>query len=120
MKTVVSALVTLLLGCSGWAHAQARIFPSPNAQRGPLIAVNPTNAKNLVGVAITSDPSKIGAYYSSDGGEGWDGTDNISGTGSASDPALAFDPDGIAYVIYKGTYPDPGVYLRKSTDGGVS
>lgn len=120
MKTIIPGLVAFLLGCSGMVQAQAPIITGSHSQRGPLIAVNPTNSSNLIGVAIVTDSAKIGAYYSSDSGANWYGADSVSGSGSATDPVLAFDPDGIAYLVYMGTEPDPGLYLRKSTDGGVS
>ncbi|HLA68441.1 MAG TPA: T9SS type A sorting domain-containing protein [Bacteroidota bacterium] len=86
------------------------------------IWVNPTNSKNLIGTAITDEGSQtkaIGCYYSTDGGITWGGTDTLSQTFGGADPIVAFDPDGVAYLVYQ-IFDDRSVYIKKSTDGGAS
>ena len=57
-------------------------------------------------------------YYSFDGGAQWLGNEDVSGPGAA-DPMVAFDPDGIAYLLYqKSALSD--IYLRISNDGGIN
>lgn len=93
---------------------------SVRAQVETPIAVNPTNPNNLIGAAITIEygvNAQIGYYYSFDGGSNWNGNDNISGDG-VGDPVIAFDPDGLAYLLYQ-NHSAGKLYLHISTDGGV-
>ncbi len=104
------------------SEAQTTIFGSPRAQVETHIAVNLTDPNNLIGTAITQldgTPNQIASYYSFNGGQSWNGNENISGSISAGDPVVAFDPDGTAYLLYQ-IITASGLYLHKSTDGGVT
>ena len=73
-------------------EAQTTIFGSTRAQVETHIAVNPTDPKNLIGTAITQlTDNQIGYYYTFDGGQNWNGGENLSGTVGAGDPVMAFD-----------------------------
>ncbi len=85
-------------------NAQQRIFNSDRAQVEAVIAVNPTNPQNLVGTAITifgsGTQKQISYYYTFDGGNTWNGAENALGD-DGGDPVIAFDPDGVAYLLYQ-------------------
>ncbi len=99
--------------------AQTWIFPSVRAQVETPVAVNPTNTNNFICAAITQlSDSRIGYYYTIDAGINWNGSDDISGAG-AGDPVVAFDLDGVAYLLYQ-VRSDGKLYLHKSTDEGIS
>lgn len=100
--------------------AQTTIFGSPRGQVETHIAVNPTDPNNLIGTVITQlSDNQIGYYYSFNGGQSWNGGENLSGTVGAGDPVIAFDPDGTAYLLYQ-IITASGLYLVKSLDGGVT
>jgi len=61
---------------------------------------------------------QISCYNSFDRGQSWSGIGNISGKGGA-DPVVAFDPDGVAYLLYQ-KREQGGLYLKKSYDGGLN
>ncbi len=97
-----------------------RVFPSAVHQSEPHIAINPTDPKNIIVAAITLNPNRIGAYYTLDGGAGWQGSNNISLTAAdAGDPVIAFDGAGVAYCLYQ-IRDNASLYLRKSLDGGAT
>jgi len=119
MRGFLLCLIFCLLAYGTRLSGQIRVFPSPRAQVETSIAVNPTDPENLIGVAVTQGSSnRIGYYYSFDGGMTWNGTDNISGDG-AGDPVIAFNPDGVAFLLYQ-IRNENSLYLHKSYDGGVS
>ena len=104
----------------------------------PFIAVDPTDASNLIGVYQQDRWAGGGAHglvasRSADGGQTW--TQNFAafdacsgGTGNdaydrASDPWVTFDPNGNAYQISLSFSADnltSAVLVSKSTDGGAS
>ena len=108
--------VTIIYGQAVHVH------PSSLEQAESPVAINPTNPNNLVGAAITSElvdgdyKKYIGCYYSINGGENWQGIDDISGVG-VGDPVIAFDPDGIAYLLYQNRNLGQ-LYLHQSLNGG--
>lgn len=124
-KQIVFALMlTVLIGAI--ATAQTRVSPqSDNQQSEPFIAVNPTDPNNLIIVAISfqSSVNRIGAYYTTDGGQNWSVNEDILGSNlpgkGAGDPMIAFDGSGVAYCLYQ-VQIDKKLYLQKSSDGGTS
>jgi hypothetical protein len=115
-----------------------------NAEVEPMIAVNPANPANLVGVWQEDRWSDGGAHglmtgYSFDGGRTWARTTaalsrcaggNAANGGDyerATDPWVTFAPDGTAYQIsvsFSGQENQPGsssgVLVSRSADGGIS
>jgi hypothetical protein len=107
----------------------------PDTQVEPDIDVDPNNAQHVVAVVQNGrDPSggaqTIAYATSQDGGDTWV-TGSLPGlttqTGGtfnrASDPAVAFGPDGSVYVsalIFNAGSPSGGVAVSRSVDGGVT
>jgi hypothetical protein len=105
---------------------------SANGQSEMLIAVNPTNPLNIVGFSHRIPPNgtiTLDVYRSTDGGATWsttqitnanDGALGTGTTGNRYDPALAFDANGVLYIVYgyRGTTPDR-LIAATSTDGGA-
>ncbi|HEX8940415.1 MAG TPA: sialidase family protein [Candidatus Limnocylindrales bacterium] len=111
-------------------------------QNETTIAVNPTNASNVIAgandyrVCCDFDGLNDGtgwAYYSFDGGSTWGnvqvpgltaetgGQGNFKLMDSAGDPVMAFGPDGVAYyanIVFSRVSPASGVAVSTSTDGG--
>jgi len=126
-------------GCDGVA-ATGTLFE--NAEVEPMVAVDPTNPANLIGVWQQDRWSNGGSRglltsYSSDGGRTWARTaatlsrcaGGNAGNGGdyarASDPWVTFSPDGIAYQIslsFSGAQGQPGsanaVLVSRSADRG--
>ncbi len=110
----------------------------PNSEVEPFVAVNPTNARNIVGVFQQDRWSNGGAHglvaaVTHDGGKTWDessahfstcsgGTAANGGDyGRASDPWVTFASNGDAYQISLSASADltvSAVLVSKSTDGG--
>jgi hypothetical protein len=129
------------------ANIQVTSGTPDQARSESVIAVNPQNRYNLIGASKKfSDPNQyrfqIGVRVSMDGGKSW--RDAVlpllpewsQGKGvpgeppGMSDPALAFDAFGNAFMVgepfrYVYTEPEPndlptiGMYVYKSTDGGL-
>jgi hypothetical protein len=128
-------------GCDGVA-ATGVLFQ--NAEVEPMLAINPTNPANLVGVWQQDRWSDGGSHgvmtgYSFDGGRTWARSaaalsrcagGNAANGGDydrASDPWVTFAPDGTAYQIslsFSGQENQPGassaVLVSRSVDGGIS
>jgi len=126
-------------GCDNVA-ANGTLFQ--NAEVEPMLAVDPTNASNLIGVWQQDRWSNGGSHglmtgYSSDRGRTWKRTaaafsrcagGNAANGGDyqrASDPWVTFAPDGTAYQIslsFSGAGSQPGssnaVLVSRSTDRG--
>jgi hypothetical protein len=101
--------------------------PGSAAQNETTIISNPLNPYNLVGGCNDYRNGEVdgGYYYSFDGGRTWgDGT--LSGwpnLDAQGDPAVTCDADGNFYfsvISFDRQSPDNGVYVCKSTDGGVT
>lgn len=103
------------------------IVEAPNAQfpqNESSIAISPLDPDFLIASAVDS---RAGAwvYISRDGGASWSNVSLgvVNGTWqSGNDPSVAFDRNGVAYVMY-GAFPRPttgesGVYIARSTDNG--
>ncbi len=126
-------------GCDG-APVTGALFE--NAEVEPMVAVNPTNPSNVIGVWQQDRWSNGGAHgllsgYSFDGGRTWARSaavfsrcagGNAANGGNydrASDPWVTFAPDGTAYSIslsFSGQDNQPGssnaILVARSTDGG--
>jgi len=97
----------------------------------PFIAVNPTSPQNLSvawmgfvfnsGVALTI---KVSSTF--DGGQTWSTAVNIphvSNNYKSADPSMCFDQQGnlyLSYIDYRENPDSGGVFIRKSTDGGLT
>jgi len=97
----------------------------------PFLAVNPTNPQNLVvawmGFSITGIVRiSIKTKASFDGGFTWSPVHIVPHGGAtfhSADVSLCFRDDGVVYVCFVDYRQNPdsgGVYLSKSSDGGVS
>lgn len=110
--------------------------PNQNISNGlvfdgePYIIVNPNNNQHLVVAWMgwkLNNAVVIKTKRSLDGGTTWS-TENfiphISPAISSADPSLQFDNNGNVYVSYidydNQNFTNGAVYLRKSTDGGLS
>jgi parallel beta-helix repeat protein len=109
-----------------------QILPSPTIEQSEMsIAINPANRSMLlVGANTIRGPVEIrindqGAYYSDNAGLNWSGDNDAPSTDYiSSDPAVAFNADGIACFNYLhringDTFPYE-IVLSMSDDGGAS
>jgi hypothetical protein len=103
-----------------------------NSEVEPYVAVDPTNAKHLVGAWIQDFARGIVAAVSFDAGDTWrsvvipgGGTLAAGGTHPhAADPWVSFAPNGDVYLSFQGfDFPvgtPADILVSKSTDGGLS
>jgi hypothetical protein len=117
--------------------ANIDISLTPGREVETNIDLNPVNPQNLVAAAISNHfsanpPFAVGAYFSGDGGQTWGASGplplSLEGTTFpyASDPGVAFDSRGNAYVSYlplnidftTGTVGGTAIAVAKSADGG--
>jgi hypothetical protein len=95
------------------------------------LAQNPRDPQNFVGASkmFTDNDNyvfRIGTYTSEDGGKTWIDNGQLPGLeqfGITSDPVVAFDSKGTAYVevlAARGPQQRSALYLYSSTDGGKS
>lgn len=123
----------LLLVFSSFAMAQNQNLSNGNVFDGePYLAVNPNNSQHLVvawmGWVDIFNRFQIKTKVSFDGGQSWSTQVDLPHTissYSSADPSLAFNQNGevfLAFIDFTGTTPPVtgGVYLSKSTDGGLS
>lgn len=97
------------------------------AQNESSIAVNPNNPNIVISSAVDyRDNSSSWIYISTDGGRTWENKNlgKANGWRSSNDPSVMFDKDGTGYLVH-GAFPangsgENGVYLNKSTDGGIT
>jgi hypothetical protein len=98
----------------------------------PYLVVNPTNSQNLVaawmGIKLSNGQYRVAikTRASFDGGNSWSIVNSLphlgAGFGSA-DPSMAFDKNGllyVAYIDYKQNPDSGGIYLARSSDGGLN
>ncbi len=138
---LASATSPFATGCDG-VPATGTLFA--NGEVEPMVAVNPINPANLVGVWQQDRWSNGGSHglitgYSFDGGRTWARAaaafsrcagGNAANGGDydrATDPWVTFAPDGAAYQIsvsFSGEEDQPGsssaVLVSRSADGGIS
>lgn len=96
------------------------VHPSSYNQLNLSIATSPTVAGRLLVGSYTAGYG-VGYYYSTNGGNTWDGSDFLpQAGGGAQYPNVAFTADGDAYFMWKESLaPDqPYFWIKKSTDGG--
>ncbi len=96
----------------------------------PYLAIDPTNDQHLVAAWMGFEVGQkvvIRTSYSDDGGITWSSPNYLAhdSVGNASaDPSLAYDNNGNLYVVYvdydNTNFTAGGVYIRKSTDGGIT
>src|ERR1700751_2523099 len=97
----------------------------------PYLAVNPANHKNMViawmGLTITSGVKiSIKTKASFDGGLTWGSLNvkpHMSSTWGSADVSMAFRKDGtlfLSYIDYNAAKDSGGVFITKSTNGGVA
>ncbi len=102
-----------------------------DARAESVVAVNPLNSSNLVGASkeftdIQNYEFTLAAYYSVDGGLTWNQSPALElmrGSHNLSDPAMAWDNAGNAYLFGLPLGPAPGLNFQglvvyKSSDGG--
>lgn len=103
-------------------------------QNESSIAVNPKNPKILIASAVDyRDNSATWVYLSTDGGKSWKNINlgrPFAGWRSTNDPSVAFDNEGIGYLVYGGfgaisdttgvLYGENGVFISKTTDNGAT
>lgn len=79
---------------------QIGLFP---LQTEPHIAVNPNDPEHLVLGVIDYNFTSMSSYVSFDGGETWDGPNQVDyfqdDFSAAGDPVMAFDRDGNVYMV---------------------
>ncbi|HEV8673716.1 MAG TPA: sialidase family protein [Methylomirabilota bacterium] len=137
---LASAPVSPFAGCTADAGSVGTNYP--NTEVEPWLDVNPTNPKNLV-AAWQQDRWNNGgsrglvAGVSKNGGKTWKQVvipklSACSGSDTyirASDPWLSFAPNGDLYhislsttggITFEAGFPDTGMLVSKSTDGGLS
>jgi type IX secretion system substrate protein len=126
-------ILILLIFLSLFVFAQNQNLSNGNVFDGePYIAINPYNSQHLVvawmGWVSFSNQFKIKTKTSFDGGQTWSFAvelpHTVSGYSSA-DPSIDFNQNGdvfTCYIDFTGTTPPVtgGVYICKSTDGGLS
>ena len=96
-------------------------------QNESSIAVNPNNPNIVISSAVDyRDNSSTWVYISTDGGRTWENKNlgKVNGWRSTNDPSVMYDNDGTAYLVH-GAFPatgdgQNGVYINKSTDGGIT
>jgi len=97
----------------------------------PFIAINPTNSQNIVVawmgfVPFSGFRLSIKIKSSMDGGATWSAASNMPhmvSTYKSADPSMVFDQQGnlfLSYIDYRENPDSGGVYLFKSTNGGVT
>jgi hypothetical protein len=141
---VLIAVALLVLLTRIWWEVQVGLFPGPNVQAThtppgharseSTLAVNPRDEKNLVGASkrffdLNTYLFDLVPIFSLDGGQTWQDAalPMEPGWDGMTDPTIAFDGDGRAYLIgeplvYQPTSSDKlrglGMFAFRSLDGG--
>jgi hypothetical protein len=110
---------------AGYAFANNWQHSTRDSEVEPWVAVNPTNSKNIAAIWIAHDFSGDVASVTFDGGTTWQNvaipgiSESTGGTANASDPWLAFAPNG---VLYAASFVGPavGTDISRSLDGGLT
>ncbi|MCK6650001.1 MAG: T9SS type A sorting domain-containing protein [Bacteroidia bacterium] len=130
MKHLYFLLITLFL--SSTLSSQNVNISNGNVFDGePFIAINPTNAQNIViawqGYVFGSGTGlTIKVKSSFNGGQTWSSAVNmphIQNSYKSADPSMAFDNNGnlfLSYIDHRESPDSGGVYVAKSINGGLS
>ncbi|MFN5415594.1 MAG: T9SS type A sorting domain-containing protein [Flavobacteriia bacterium] len=97
----------------------------------PYLAINPSNSQNIVvawmGYVFANAPRlSIKVRSTFNGGQSWSPIvvmPHIASTYTSADPSLAFDHNGnlfLSYIDHRETPDSGGVYVFKSTNGGLN
>ncbi|MFN8547430.1 MAG: glycosyl hydrolase [Candidatus Eisenbacteria bacterium] len=111
-----AAWLSLALVAPAWAYTNVKVNTFANFPEECTIAVHPINPNIVLGGAQATGSRY---YLSTNGGASW-GDNLLPGQFNLGDPALTFDADGNAYFAYIGTFNHSGIYVNKSTDGGLT
>jgi hypothetical protein len=129
---ILLALVPLLSAVGSeaqeWINIRVNQDETTQLQNEEQIAINPTNPDNMVAVwrDFRLGYRQVGWGYTFDGGQTWTegGLIDEPNYPRQSDPGITADLDGNFYAIvlsYTGdTGQENGLYVLKSTDGGVT
>ena len=120
-KNIIQSITT----CDG---NDIRVFPSPNPQSEIHISINKTNPQVLL---LSSQSNFInnsvqGAYWSTNGGVNWTGSDNLpNGAFGRGDPSTAFDAAGNGYIstmnaVSINAPSSNGYLMQKTTNNGTT
>lgn len=118
MRSLVLLLILTAIALSSTAaqpYVNVQVNSRMNSPEETSICINPSNPDNIVGAA--QSPCRY--YYSFDGGLSW-GEGDLSDPYDLGDPAITFDRQGNAYYCYIGRRSHSGIFINKTTDGGVS
>jgi len=127
--TRVSAWILVLAFCALVAHAQETFSPAVNVSNDsgnsqkPQIAVDTQGHINLVW--LDSTPGNLSVFFgrSTDGGATFSTPVNLSNNpgGSALFPQVAVDFSGNIFVAwFDSNSGNPGIFFRRSVDGGAT
>lgn len=144
---VLLAIALLVLLSTFWWNVEVGLFPGKNvrattsppgkARSEPALAVNPRNNQNMVGASkrffdLDNYLFDLVPIFSFDGGQTWrESTLPIeSGWDGMTDPTIAFDDEGRAFLVGEPLVYDPtatppreiltglGMFVFRSVDGG--
>jgi hypothetical protein len=125
-------IIALTLLYAQFSYAQEKNISNGNVFEGePFIAVNLNNNQHLVAawmgfVLGQTGRLSIKVKTSFDGGRNWSSTyaiPHVVSTYKSADPSLAFDKNGnlfLCFIDYRESPDSGGVYVLKSTDGGLN
>lgn len=128
MKTIVTLVFTVLFFTVSQGQNQ-NISEGSVFDGEPYLAVNPANSENIVIAWMGYLPYNyivIKTRASFDGGQTWSAVGyipHIAGMTQSADPSLVFDNNGnlfLSYVDYDQPSETGAIYVRKSTDGGLT
>ncbi len=129
LLVVISALLSFISPFEVQAHIieqhlDVNVTPLPGGQREPSIAVNPSNANQLL-VAAMNDGGLVGYSGSTNGGATWGifNTFTVSTYDESWDPSAVFDASGNSYILVIANMADSGsikkeLFLAKSNPDG--
>lgn len=127
MKQIVTLAFVALVALAQGQNQNTSAHFLPDTE--PYIAVNPTNANNLIAAWMRFNinlTTNIAVAYSNNGGQSWTqaGTlPHVSSTFTSADVSIAFNKTGTAYLTYVDYHPpkDSGfVVICTSTNGGAN
>lgn len=125
-------LLLFLIVFAGQLNAQNQNISNQLIFEGePYLAINPSNSQNIVvawmGYVFANAPRlSIKVRSTFNGGQSWSPIvvmPHIASTYTSADPSLAFDHNGnlfLSYIDHRETPDSGGVYVFKSTNGGLN